>query len=69
MLFLKVWDSYYSYPKSKLVESGLYKYKWHDCYDGNITLELISNEPDYYFPPEFPDVDLKKKLERAVSQT
>lgn len=39
----------YSYPKSKLVESGKYKYKWHDCHDGNIILELISNGPDYYY--------------------
>jgi len=39
----------YSYPKSKLVESGKYKYKWHDCYDGNIVLELISVGRDYYY--------------------
>ena len=43
----------YSYQKSKLVESGLYKYKWHDCIDGNIILELISNGADYYYPSNF----------------
>ena len=31
------------------MESGKYKYKWHDCYNGNIILELISVGPDYYY--------------------